>query len=256
MLQIRQEQMDQLKQETMRRFLNEMLAHSRQFSPRLCEVLGEPQLRIALNMVMDRARDHGFTNRGPIRLFVELVFLFGSSFDTDPQYSKISASLNDDLDQMDSAEQMHRAYLDYFDRVAGSDNSNIYNALERLSIIANMPSSFSSKLDRDGLTQQICDIFPQKASYIGNDALNTIIKEAREAARYHDFYTARAEALICVLMFTFGHGCMYDPLYPWIQQTLVDDRIVDATARATRLERKARTWLNHVLARNERRMSP
>ena len=50
------------------------------------------------------------------------------------------------------------------------------------------------------------------------------------------------------LMFAFGHGCANDPLYPWIANTLRDERIADSAARADRLERKALTWLNHVLA--------
>ena len=49
------------------------------------------------------------------------------------------------------------------------------------------------------------------------------------------------------LMIAFGHGCTEDPLYPWIARTLKDERITDATERAERLERKAVTWLKHVL---------
>jgi hypothetical protein len=50
-------------------------------------------------------------------------------------------------------------------------------------------------------------------------------------------------------MFAFGHGCTHDPLYPWIARTLKDERIKDPAARAERLEKKAITWLDHVLAR-------
>ena len=48
-------------------------------------------------------------------------------------------------------------------------------------------------------------------------------------------------------MFAFGHGCCEDPLYPWIARTLTDEKITDAEARAKRLEKKAITWLDHVL---------
>ena len=55
--------------------------------------------------------------------------------------------------------------------------------------------------------------------------------------------------LLAILMFSFGHGCLDDPLYPWMSQTLSDERITDVSARAERLERKSITWLDHVLAR-------
>ena len=86
MLQIREEQMAVFEQAALRRFEDEMVVHSKIFSPRLCEVLGEEQLRVALRRAMARAGGYGFSYRGPIRLFIEFMFLFGSAFDTDPQY--------------------------------------------------------------------------------------------------------------------------------------------------------------------------
>ena len=49
-------------------------------------------------------------------------------------------------------------------------------------------------------------------------------------------------------MLAFGHGCGADPLYPWIAGTLKDEAITDPETKAKRLERKALTWLEHVLA--------
>ena len=49
-------------------------------------------------------------------------------------------------------------------------------------------------------------------------------------------------------MFAMGHGCGSDPLYPWIAQTLRDETLKDPDAKAIRLEKKALTWLEHVLA--------
>jgi len=48
-------------------------------------------------------------------------------------------------------------------------------------------------------------------------------------------------------MLAFGHGCGADPLYPWINKTLRDEAITEQEARAKRLEKKALTWLEHVL---------
>ena len=62
------------------------------------------------------------------------------------------------------------------------------------------------------------------------------------------FRAVREMALVIVLMLAFGHGCADDPLYPWIARTLQDEAITDPAARAKRLEKKALTWLEHVLA--------
>jgi hypothetical protein len=60
-------------------------------------------------------------------------------------------------------------------------------------------------------------------------------------------YHTRAVLLTCVLMHAFGHGCFSDPLYPWIARTLQDARADDPQSRAARLEKRAKTWLRHVL---------
>jgi hypothetical protein len=58
-------------------------------------------------------------------------------------------------------------------------------------------------------------------------------------------------ALVVILMLAFGHGCGTDPFYPWIARTLRDERLTDPVARAERLEKRALTWLDRVLANLE-----
>ena len=94
-------------------------------------------------------------------------------------------------------------------------------------------------------------IFPEKAAYVGDANLAELIGEARAEAATYDFQSVRAQVLLVALKYAFGHGCTDDPLYPWISQTLTDERISDPAARARRLETKAMTWLDHVVARQQ-----
>jgi hypothetical protein len=248
---IRAEQMKSFEQAARRQFEEEMMAHSKKFSPPLCEVIGDDQLRLALRSAITRAEGYGFTYRGPVRLFIEMMFLCGSGFDTDPQYPAVGEVLRASGDQMQRAHQIHELCLDSLGKVAGPRAANVHKALSDLLIYARMPITFSNDLIADMLAA-MHRIFPQKAAYVGEAALKALIHEGIEEARRYGFDTARQRALIVVLKFAFGHGCTDDPLYPWIVRTLQDDRIVDPASRAARLERKAITWLEHVVARNER----
>ena len=118
-----------------------------------------------------------------------------------------------------------------------------------MAALARAPKAFSAAGFVPELLHEMHRIFPLRTAYIGESALTMLIREGRAVAREKGFSTLRAEALIVVLMFAFGHGCVADPLYPWISQTLADEKIVDPAARADRLERKAVTWLDHVLSR-------
>jgi hypothetical protein len=253
MLVIRSEQMEVLEQVALRRFEDEMVVHSKDFSPRLCEVIGDEQLRVAIRSAISRADNYGFDCRGPVRLLIEMMFLCGSAFDTDPQYPRVGEILRASGDQMDRAEQIHEGYLDYLEKVSGPGAVNVRNALKDLSIFARTPVRFSSNDFVAGMLQEMNNCFPLKTAYVGEEGLTALIHEGRAEARKYGFPTIRGEVLIVILMFAFGHGCTNDPLYPWISRTLSDERIIGPVARAARLEKKALTWLEHVLAENEKR---
>lgn len=248
---IRAEQMSAFEQAAASQFEAEMVAHSKNFSPPLCEVIGDDQLRFALRSAITRAEQYGFTYRGPVRLFIEMMFLCGSAFDTDPQYPAVGAVLRDSADQMHRAEQIHELCLDNLGKVAGPGAANVRKALSDLLTYARTPLVFSNDFVADML-QAMHRVFPQKAAYVGDSRLKALVEEGIAEARRYGFDTARQRALLVVLKFAFGHGCTDDPLYPWIARTLKDERIIDASARAARLEKKAVTWLEHVVARNER----
>lgn len=248
---IRGEQLRALEQDSRRRFEDEMMAHSKEFAPPLCEVIGDDQLRLAIRSAMQRAEAYGFTNRGPIRLFIEMMFLCGSAFDTDPQYPAIGDVLRKPGDQMQRAQQIHEGYLDYLERVSGPRAANVHKALRELLNLCRGPLTFSKDFEGDMLGHMHA-VFPQKTEYIGDAGLKILIQEGIGEAREYKFNTPRQTALIVILKYAFGHGCTNDLLYPWIQRTLQDEKIVDPAARSARLEKKSITWLEHVVARNER----
>ncbi len=248
---IRPEQMRVFEQAARRTFEDEMVAHSKSFSPRLCEVIGDEQLLVALQSAIARAEGHGFTNRGPIRLFIEMMFLCGSAFDTDPQYPAVGQALRAPGDQMMRAQQIHEWHNDYLRKVSGPDAANVHKALSDLLTLARSPVTIAEDHLVQDLLRGMARVFPQKTAYVGEAGLRALIDEGIAEASQYRFEGARPRALLVILRFAFGHGCTDDPLYPWIERTLKDERTVSPEARAERLEEKALTWLEHVVARNE-----
>lgn len=240
--------MEVFRQAALASFEEEMLAHGQEFAPKLSRLLGERQLRLAVRGAMARADRHGFTDRGPIRLFVELMFLFGSAFDSDPQYPWAFDILRDPAPQMRRAERLYGRVLDYQEKVSGPDAANTRAALKTLSFLPQQPLSFAAEEFVPAMLRELAYVFPQKAAYLGEEALTALIRASCATAQAARFPNSRGYALMVALGFAFGHGCADDPLYPWIARTLKDANITDPSARAARLEKKALTWLRHVLA--------
>jgi|PlaIllAssembly_1097288.scaffolds.fasta_scaffold24793_4 hypothetical protein len=251
---IRREQMDVFRAAALRSFEDEMVEHLAGFSPPLFKTVGEEQMRKAIRLGMERADGHGFTYRGPVRLYLELMLLFGSHFDTDPQYPWANDILTkrDSLSQMQRAERLYDTTMDYREKVAGPEDAYALQALRNVAAFARQPLTISADDFIPAMLREIALIYPEKAAYVGDQSLSALIRKAVDGARIQRFSTIRGMALVVVLMIAFGHGCGADPLYPWIARTLRDEAITDAETRAKRLEKKALTWLEHVLTNYEK----
>lgn len=250
MLVMRKTQMTTFEQAAIADFEKQMLEHLAEFSPPLFKTVGEEQMRKVIRFGRDQADHYGFTLRGPVRFYLELMLLFGSHFDTDPQYpwaAEILTRQNSDP-QMQRAERLYKRTLDYQEKVAGPEDAYALRALRNISVLARQPLALSSENFIPAMQQEIVRVYPQKAVYVGDEGIEALIRKGIDGAHKQHFSTVRGVTLVIVLMLAFGHGCGADPLYPWIARTLKDEAITDPEARANRLEKKALTWLEHVLA--------
>ena len=250
MLRIREAQHQVFEQQARGAFEQEMVAHLAEFSPPLFKTLGETPMLDIVRFGMARAeQQHGFDLRGPVRLYLEMMLLFGRYFDTDPQYPWAAQILaNRDAYQMQRAEQLYEKVLDYQEKVDGPDGIYAQAALDTLGLLGQQPLELNTENFADVARYELTRIYPQKVAYIGAAALDTLIRKGMDGAHRQRFVSGRSTFLVIVLMCAFGHGCGADPLYPWINRTFKDQTITDPETRAKRLEKKALTWLTHVRA--------
>src|SRR5215510_13947025 len=111
MLTIRSEQADAFRQAALQKFEDEMVVHLKTSYAEHWKVMGEVAGRCVIQLGIERAKKHGFTNRGPVRFYIELMFMFGSYFDSDPQHPWASHVLNDpeSVDQSVRADRLYAA---------------------------------------------------------------------------------------------------------------------------------------------------
>src|SRR6266446_3642611 len=130
-MKIRTEQIEVFEQAAVRNFEDEMVEHLADFSPPLFKVIKQDQMRQAVRFGMSQAGQYGLTLRGPIRLYLEMMLLFGSHFDTDPQYAWAADILKHQhsVTEMARAERLYQKTLDYQEKVSGPDDANTRKAL-------------------------------------------------------------------------------------------------------------------------------
>lgn len=250
MLMIRESQMAVFQKATRHTFEEEMVVHLARFSPLLCKAAGAEQTRQAVQFGIDQAESHGFTFRGPVRLYLELMLLFGSYFDTDPQYPWATEILTArDLEpQMQRAERLYEKTIDYREKVFGTERDNLLKALRSIQMLIRQPPELSLENFIPAMQQEITYFYPQKAAYVGAEGLEALIRKGVGGAQRQQFSTVHGMTLVVLLMFTLGHGCGADPLYPWIAQTLKDTAITEPNFRAKQMEVLTLAWFEQLLA--------
>ncbi len=219
------------------------------FAPWHSQTLGDSGLLRCVQFAMARAECYGFTTRGPIRLYVQMVFLLGASFDTDPLLPWAAEVLSDQTiaDQAERSARLYQRLTDFFEHVAGPNNEYAKSALKRTA------DELCGDLTPGGgdfeaeIFATLRRLYPEKCAYAGDLAVKELIRQGIEAAQRHCTDTKLGANLFCRLMFALGHGFETDPHLPWIQKTLEDSSLTPEK-RIERLSSRTKTYLEYVLA--------
>jgi hypothetical protein len=232
-----------------RAFEERMVAHLRGLSSPLYKAVGEAQLSSMVKAGIPRAAAYGLTFRGPVRLYLELMLLFGSHFDTDPQYPWGAEILKrvDAGPQMQRADLLYRRTLDYRKAVAGLEDVHTFAALRRIRALVRQPPALTRETFIQAMAVEIVQVYPQKAAFLGAQGVDSVVRAGILGARELGLTNLRGFALMTMLVLAFGHGCARDPVYEWVERVLKDPAGVDSTTRDARLEAGALAWLEQLL---------
>lgn len=253
MLIIRPEQMRALEKAQVERFANELVVHIESFAPIQFKSMGEEAVRNTISIGIKQSRQYGFTLRGPVRFYVEMMFMLGSYFDTDPQYQGIIQALFDknEADEMSRADRLHKTLLVYIETVSGNEHD-----YERLAINRSLQAQFDNVVEFAGrpssdLVNVFYKIHPEKVQALGEPAIAALVNKANAIAAQRGSSWVAAGPLFAGLMFTLGHGCFVDPQFPWVAKTLNNTKSTDTIGILKQLFQKFFIFLNQAKANIE-----
>ena len=95
MLTIREPQMAALAEDLVRRFEDRAVEHVRRYFPQQCEAVGESATRYYVTDGIQRARRYGLESEYDLLRFLNLIFGFGSDFDSRPEHTWMVDFLKD-----------------------------------------------------------------------------------------------------------------------------------------------------------------
>jgi hypothetical protein len=249
LLTIRGDQLRVLSLSVLERFKQDLLRHLAWFAPELHALRGDQAFRQVIDDGVAHAARYGFTNRGPLRFFLECMFAYGTEFDRDLQIPDVRERLTEPHanGQLWRAEQVFDAIRGYHLSTRGATNEFAIAALRRLGPFMDRLDTLQDDTLKSDLLDLMERIHPEKHKYVGRVRLTKLIAIAREEATGFHMATPAGVGLLCGLMFALGTGVARDPLYPWVRDTLTTPPVQEAARRIERLRRKTRMYLNATL---------
>ncbi|MBX3438078.1 MAG: hypothetical protein KF861_11350 [Planctomycetaceae bacterium] len=229
MLRIRPAQMRKFEDAATNLFEDSMWDRLQTFAPELCQSAGEARCRAVIQHGIERSQDYGFTNRGPVRLFIEMMYVFGFGFDDDPQYPWVGEILRRKLDQQIRAEQLYDEVERFRLAVHGENNRILGRVFNDIAAFA-LPAGSDSRNEAQTVDELIAfwkRFHPERFVYCGERTMNAALRRAFADAAIMEARTPVSRALVASTSLLVGHRFAQDPLYAWIGECLARDEKKD-----------------------------
>jgi len=221
---VRSEQIAYFSQAARRKFVAETMFQMRSFAPEAGLNISDDVLQNFVVQSLEKAESYGFTLIGTLRFYIELSFIFGLGFDTDPQFPWAATTLRDTsiTDEIWRADALHDAVEKYIGEVSGKDCENLRNALLATKRVAQQEINWQKELSEQRLTELAEWIFPQKIQALDQNSQHEIYRRAQESAGENGIRNHYGVVLCYFLNLFCGHQCTIDPLFPWLSQSFSD----------------------------------
>ncbi|OTQ53733.1 hypothetical protein [Gilliamella apis] len=252
-MQFTDKQLEQLKPNAVENYISELVAYCDKNFPYLKNVMGEQNLREILALSIDKAKESGFTQRGPVQFYINMQIVLGAGFETDPQYPWIYKNLerNNNLPQLERTDRLYLQTKEYLDKIVGEQEKYLFDCANRLQHLT-LDNMKVGRRDYIGdVHLMLHDMYPQKYQETEKDTLTALIRTGTEKA-YHDygFEQANHSAMIVLLMFIKGHKFDQDPFCPWANRDKLIKYKGSSNVLAERLEKRAKVWLDAAIKNN------
>lgn len=254
MLVIRKEQIAVFEEAAQKMFESELVDHLKVFIPKHSESAGDEQLKETVCLGVERAKEYGFTSRGTVRFYVEMMCLFGCDFDSDPQYAVAKSVLDDKeiTDQTQRADTLFDKMAEYDEKVSGPKQEFYVKALERLNSVRIEHYDLSPGSFDNEVVGALRKIYPQKCEFLGKEVIRELISISKKQAGEMSITSDRGLGLVVALIFVVGRGFAHDPMYPWISKALNDEKR-DPNERIENAHTKMKIYLDALLNRRSKR---
>lgn len=250
MLIIRRNQMETLALAQLKYFEDDMVAHIRKYFPNHFRVARETAIREVIRHGVRKAGRHGFKSERNVCLYITVMLMLGSNFDSDALYPWAALVLKneDNLSPSARADRLADDALKFLGQIAGPNNRHMNRAFLTIQknydkIISAPPAAEIESYVRHQLRQ----LYPRKFETVGEPVIRDMIGSGIAHAKGYGIIEQRGTVLYIILMFMLGSSFDKDPFLPWLM-TILRDTAIDQDTKVDRLYTGVLSFLNNWLS--------
>jgi len=246
-IKITNQQLERLAPSTFHNYIDKLMVHCNTNFPYLQATLGEDILRQTLAECTNKAEAQGYTQRGPVQFYIDMLIILGVDCENDLQYPWIKQTIekNKHLSQIGQTSELYTAVIEYLEKVAGDQNQYLHNALEKIQRLTLNNLGVERENYIENVHHLLYEIYPEKYEQIPYKNITELIKQGTKKAYYdYGFEEANHATLIILLMFFLGHQFDHDPFYSWAsleKSNIQTEQSVEA--KTEKLGARAKIWL-------------
>jgi hypothetical protein len=204
-------------------FVDYMLTHLKKHFPVQSRLLQDERLTNFIKAGMVQAGSWGFVTTYQYCLFIDVMVMLGSGFDSDIQIQWFRQILERrTLDADDKIDLLYQETMTYLDAVVGK---GMVFPMKQLEYMANLPESKMAGQKpgpgfEEDLVNELSKLWPQKYHASGKANLIKLVASGIQQAGAYGLKGENSIAYFIHLQFVFGHQIDKDPLYPWVRELM------------------------------------
>lgn len=146
----------------------------------------------------------GYTQRGPVRLYIDMMIVFGANFERDPLFQWLKMEERKTLPQIERSVHLYTLLNDYIVKIYGENGCFFKESIEMLKGFSAKDFSVKLSFSNAELHELLMGIYPQRYEFAGYNAVNDLIAVLDGACEKYKIKRLDHRLYLAIIMFLFG----------------------------------------------------
>lgn len=208
MIEFSDNQVNILKSISTENYIGEIIEHCEIMFPLLISLYVKDDFRSCIQQSIVLAKKASYTQRGPVRLYIDMMIMLGSDFEKEPLFHSFRIKDQKELPQIERSMNLYTLLNNYIVEVYGENGCFFKKSVEAFKGFRTKNYFVKISSGNEELHELLRGIYPQRYDFAGYDAVNNLISILDEACEKYKIKRLTHRLYLALIMFLFG--CLFE----------------------------------------------